>query len=238
MIAMTYQPQPSAQSAPITVTVQPAGPGAFEVLPPPRSSQELNAIRQARSQLSDQLISASNRREEIARELRRPGVEGADRAGLEERLRLLDQRILRLEADIAATGRQLTTAPASLVAGARVQEAFGGLPPGGIIGGGIVFTLFVLAPIAFAAARLMWRRATRQAPAPARGWDNSPRFERLETAVDAIAVELERVSEGQRFVTKLLADSHGLAATPDASRAAEPLPAAPASARGPRHSHG
>lgn len=32
------------------------------------------------------------------------------------------------------------------------------------------------------------------------------RMERLEQAVDAIAVELERVGEGQRFVTKLLAD--------------------------------
>jgi hypothetical protein len=32
------------------------------------------------------------------------------------------------------------------------------------------------------------------------------RLERLEHAVDAIAVEMERVGEGQRFVTKLLAE--------------------------------
>lgn len=32
------------------------------------------------------------------------------------------------------------------------------------------------------------------------------RFERLEQAVDAIAVEMERIGEGQRFVTKLLAE--------------------------------
>lgn len=32
------------------------------------------------------------------------------------------------------------------------------------------------------------------------------RVERLQQAVDAIAVELERVGEGQRFVTKLMAD--------------------------------
>ena len=32
------------------------------------------------------------------------------------------------------------------------------------------------------------------------------RFERIEQAVESIAIEMERVSEGQRFVTKLLID--------------------------------
>ena len=32
------------------------------------------------------------------------------------------------------------------------------------------------------------------------------RFERLEQAVESIAIEMERVSEGQRFVTKLLSE--------------------------------
>lgn len=32
------------------------------------------------------------------------------------------------------------------------------------------------------------------------------RLERLENAVDAIAIEMERVSEGQRFVTRLLSE--------------------------------
>ena len=39
------------------------------------------------------------------------------------------------------------------------------------------------------------------------------RLNHLATAVDAIAVEVERISEGQRFTTKLLADS---SANPDA----------------------
>jgi hypothetical protein len=33
-----------------------------------------------------------------------------------------------------------------------------------------------------------------------------PRLDRLEQAVDAIAVEVERISEGQRFVTKALTE--------------------------------
>lgn len=35
------------------------------------------------------------------------------------------------------------------------------------------------------------------------------RLNQLTTAVDAIAVEVERISEGQRFTTKLLADASG-----------------------------
>jgi hypothetical protein len=32
--------------------------------------------------------------------------------------------------------------------------------------------------------------------------------------MDAIAIEIERISEGQRFVTKLLSESQGAAAPP------------------------
>ena len=34
----------------------------------------------------------------------------------------------------------------------------------------------------------------------------SARLERMEQAIDSIAVEVERISEGQRFTTKLLAE--------------------------------
>lgn len=36
--------------------------------------------------------------------------------------------------------------------------------------------------------------------------DVSARLERMEQAIDSIAVEVERIAEGQRFTTKLLAD--------------------------------
>jgi hypothetical protein len=43
------------------------------------------------------------------------------------------------------------------------------------------------------------------------------RLERIEQAVDAIAIEVERISEGQRFTTKLLTERAA-----DANRLAEP----------------
>ena len=39
-----------------------------------------------------------------------------------------------------------------------------------------------------------------------RAFDVEARLDRIEQAVEAIAIEMERVGEGQRFVTKLLAE--------------------------------
>ena len=46
-----------------------------------------------------------------------------------------------------------------------------------------------------------------QAPAPAQiPSDVTARLERIEHAIDAMAVEVERIAEGQRFTTKLLSE--------------------------------
>lgn len=51
------------------------------------------------------------------------------------------------------------------------------------------------------------------------GQDASPadrqRLERVEHAIEAIAIEVERISEGQRFTTRLLTDRHAAALVPD-----------------------
>ena len=49
--------------------------------------------------------------------------------------------------------------------------------------------------------------------------DVTSRLERIEQAVDAIAIEVERISEGQRFTTKLLTERAS-----DASRVTERRP--------------
>ena len=55
-------------------------------------------------------------------------------------------------------------------------------------------------------ARTLWRRPTQPALPPAALAETAQRMERLEGAVDTIAIEIERISEGQRFVTKLLSE--------------------------------
>jgi hypothetical protein len=59
-------------------------------------------------------------------------------------------------------------------------------------------------PIARAYARRLEAK-----PAAAIPSDVSARLERMEQAIDSIAIEVERISEGQRFTTKLLSDRTG-----------------------------
>ena len=48
-------------------------------------------------------------------------------------------------------------------------------------------------------------------------------MERIEQAVDAIALEVERVGESQRYQAKLLAEANLMPALGASQRAAEPL---------------
>jgi hypothetical protein len=130
--------------------------------------------------------------------------EGPARTGIEGRLSILDARLVQLEADIAATGRQLTAAQPGLVA--STENPMNPDMPDNVLALSIVFTLFVLFPVAFAMARNIWKRGSRP-PAPAKSAETDQRLERLEQGVDAIAIEIERVSEGQRFVTRLLSEA-------------------------------
>ena len=57
-------------------------------------------------------------------------------------------------------------------------------------------------PIARAWARRLESRPHHTDQLP----EVNARLERMEQAIDSIAVEIERISEGQRFTTKLLAD--------------------------------
>ena len=76
------------------------------------------------------------------------------------------------------------------------------------------------------AQRLMARRQLASRGQPAIG---DERERQLEQAIDAIALELERVGEGQRFVTKLLAE-RGLEldrSTPSRPPSSVPAPRVP-----------
>jgi hypothetical protein len=56
-------------------------------------------------------------------------------------------------------------------------------------------------PLVRALARRWERQATLRSSPP-----SDERLERIEQAIEAMAIEVERISEGQRFVTRLLSD--------------------------------
>ncbi|MGK2935810.1 MAG: hypothetical protein ACSLFE_11295 [Gemmatimonadaceae bacterium] len=188
-----------------------AGPTtAAQTIAIPQSVQEIAGLRSRRSELVDQLDRASRRRDEVLREMR--DASNAERAGLEQRLTALDSRMVQIEADIAATERALTNAsPAMLGAAAQAEDAAAlarrqAEPPldEEVIGIMAFMAMVLLLPIVIAHSRRIWKR-----PQPARALTpvTEGRLERIEQAVEAIAVEVERVSEGQRFVTKLMSES-------------------------------
>lgn len=218
MQATTLKQAPTPPEAPNT-----AAPAVAPIAGVPITAADIQGLKAKREELSNQLISAASRRRELSKSLE--GKEGADRAGLEARMGVLDKRIMQLESDIAETGRQLTMAPGALVATTEQANQVLGMDPDAIAALSGVFTLFVLAPIAFAAARMMWKRATSSAPPPAMSVDASRRLERLEQGMDAIAIEIERVSEGQRFVTRLLSETHGSPALGTPQRIPDGVPA-------------
>lgn len=187
------------------------GPGGTPIdLSHKFTRNEVAALRRRRDELSNQLTSASERRGRLAKDLE--DADGAvSRKGIEDRIAQLDGRIMGIEGDIAANGRLLQLAAMN---GFTTQDASTSLPPPGtplglssnqLTGITIVGTIFVLFPIVVASAIRMLKRGTRQS-APPPSPESMQRMERLEQAVDAIAIEVERISEGQRFVTRLLTE--------------------------------
>ncbi len=67
----------------------------------------------------------------------------------------------------------------------------------------IFFICTAFTVVLFPIARAFARRMDRQERIPP---DVTARLERMEQAIDSIAIEVERISEGQRFTTKLLSE--------------------------------
>ena len=200
----TPAPAPPAPAAPPSPDVVIAGslPGGA------MTKQDVAILRAQRAELSDQLESATRRRRSLADQVRH--ADGVSRTGLESQLAVLNQRIVHLESQIDETGQRLASPQAQQYnAETRPPQNFGPqfpfqrFDPTPVA---ICFVLFVMSPIALSLSRLFWKRGSRKYAMPPAAPDSTERLERIEQAVDAIAIEVERVSEGQRFVTRLLSE--------------------------------
>jgi hypothetical protein len=200
-------PAPPAPPAPIgsgpyIVKGSDLAPGA------PMTQQDVQALQGRRSELTGQLDGAVRQRRQISEQLRR--ADGVDKAGLESRLVVIDARITRIESALDQTNEQVaSTAARRAMVGVKPPEPRPNRPnnirPEPVL---FAFIFFVMGPIALSISRLIWKRGSRTSP-PALAGDSSQRLERMEQAMDAIAIEVERVSEGQRFVTRLLSERTG-----------------------------
>lgn len=225
LVEQPEQPELPTPVQPPTATGTNAGqavgvdvPGIGAIVPMTR--QQVRAFDARTSELSDQLVSAQRRRDDLVEELEE-ATSPTVREGLEARIQQLDGRLLRIEQDIAANGELKSSIAAKLGTvsndpprppGPYVQRSFFDSTP----------AMLMMAVVGVAAARYLWRRARVPAPAAVAA-QSEARYQALEQAIDSVAIEVERVSEGQRFMAKLLREGQPI---PDfvAGRASDAAP--------------
>jgi hypothetical protein len=161
-----------------------------------------------------QIESLQDRREEIVQRLRQGAASDADRAGLDQQLTQVDQQIAAANINLAEVEGRLATAAS--VPGATVDppqpDPWRNGPPEEVVMMTIFMGSMLLLPVMIAYARRIWRRSAKtEVTLPPVLVD---RMESLERSMDAVAIEVERIGEGQRFVTQLLADRAKSAALP------------------------
>ncbi len=203
---VTTPTPPEPPISPTAIIIKGAD-GVQHTIPVPMTGREVAALRSQRNELSNQLTSAADRRHSLSEELKTAPA-GPSRTGLEQRIEVLDKRMVQIESDMATTGQQLSGAPLAAIASSQNFGNNGDIPRNVMQISG-VFIVFVLFPLTLTFSRFLWKRSSRQAVAPMQQLtgETAQRLERLEHGVDAIAIEIERVAEGQRFVTRLLSEA-------------------------------
>ena len=204
-------PPPEAPDAPRVTIVR---PGSTPVIV--GGGQSPLAVYRAqvaqRRELGDQADRLQNTRNELSARLGDPMLSGADRAGLEARIANIDARIASVDKQIAQTDADVARAagvPGAIVEGPPEPRTG---PPEEVYVLGGMFIVAAILPISLAFARRIWRRSA--AVVSSLPQEVIDRLTRLDHAVDSIAVEVERIGEGQRFMTRVLSERSEPAALP------------------------
>ena len=197
-------PAPPAPPSPQTPSPDVA-PAVVVTIPPGSSPAAVyQALTAKREVLSDQMSRLLRRRDDVREQLHSGAVSPAEKVALEQHLQELNTRIIDMEHTLHAADAEV--AAAAGVPGAAVPESIGSPQTRGddLAVMAIVFAGIAMMIIAVAWARRLWKGASTvvaQLPAAFEA-----RFARMEESLDAVAIEVERVSEGQRFLSKLFAE--------------------------------
>jgi hypothetical protein len=185
----------------------------------PRTRGEWDALQRVRSQLSSQITNVQDRREELAQQLK--SADPAARQGLIDRIKVIDERIIQMEKELARTGLLQQNTPLAVINTPSNQalDVFPREIAREIVPIVAILSVFVLGPMSIALSRFIWRRAVappKQQVLTDQATQN--RLDQLQHAVDTIAIEVERISEGQRFITKAIGSG---AKAPEVERISE-----------------
>jgi len=188
----------------------------------PRDAAQLSALRDRRDELSTQVEGLSDRRQKLVNERfnatvnQNPGLVGQLDAQISEisaRLRRIETEKLAMDDAISAALRQgiadqhlmPVLPPTPPTPGVTSIPGFG-LFEEAAIRGKYERMMFMEAIVFLLFGFMLWRwgvsRGRRQAGSVGQG------DTQLRQAVDSIAIEVERISENQRYVTKLLSEQN------------------------------
>lgn len=185
----------------------PAPPGQVIIRPGVDAPQAVyRAFNEQRKELANQLDNLEVKRRELASQIAEPATDKSVKAGLEVRVAELDKRIADVDKQLAAADKSVATAAA--VPGAvveRPREQRNG-PPEEVWFLSGLFIVAVFFPLSIALARRIWRRGASAVTTvfPA---ELAQRLDRLDQSMDSIAIEVERIGEGQRFVTRVMSEN-------------------------------
>ena len=163
------------------------------------------AAKASRDELKSQLNRIVSERHSLLSEIEDHPVGGPAIAGMQQRIVQLDARIAELDIAVAKADAAVATAAAQPGAVIEPPRPYRDGPPEEMFIAIPTLATLAMLPIIIAYARRIWRRGG--APAGAQlPPDLSDRLNRLEALGEATALEVERIGEGQRFVTRLLTD--------------------------------
>lgn len=203
------------QQAPNAPTA-PTAPGlgqTFTITGVPGSSSPAmvyRAFRAQRSELQGQMEDLQDTRRNLRQELQQTPAASVDRTGLEQRITGIDARITAMDkqmADAEAAVAKAAAIPGAVVEPPRFVESG---PPQEVWVLSGLFIVVVLLPLSIAYARRIWRRGSTVVAAFPK--EIAERLGRLEQATEATAIEVERIGEGQRFLTRLFTEGEGVRA--------------------------
>jgi len=201
------------QVAPVTPT-PPQG-----LLPPPTAAGQaqvsVEGLLAQRMELERQLRDLNDRRRDLQRQRSQAG--DAEAKSLEGRLAVMDAQTVKIEGLLATVNERYATAIALNPEAARLRFAPGGTLDNNVrrqienaamdgtlqglsIAGFSLLGVFVLWR---GLRRFVFRRKPKVTSTPAIP-DNTIQIQNLQQSMDAIAIEVERISEAQRFSAKLL----------------------------------
>jgi hypothetical protein len=191
----------------------------------PSASAIYEGFRAQRRELTNQLQELNSTRSDIKGQLEDVPV-GPERQALEGRLSDVDSRIKGVDQMLAVNAAQVSQAAAIPGAVVEPPRVIDNGPPEDVYVLSGLFMLIVLLPLSVAFARRIWRRGTAAVAAFPR--ELGERLLRMEQSLEATAVEVERIGEGQRFLTRLFTEGEG--ARSIGAGAAQPIERKPLSA--------